>query len=81
MVFASFGSGSTIVCNRLGRETQILDELAKAGGTVEELTARVYPEVGPELRETARENLRAHLLKLAAEGRALETAGGWAPAG
>jgi len=69
------------ITHRLGRETQILDELAKAGGTVEELTARVYPEVGPELRETALENLRAHLLKLAAEGRALETAGGWAPAG
>jgi glyoxylase-like metal-dependent hydrolase (beta-lactamase superfamily II) len=65
------------ITHRLGRETQILDELAKAGGTLEELTARVYPEVGPELRETARENLRAHLLKLQAEGRAREADGGW----
>jgi len=69
------------ITHRLGRETQILDELAKAGGTVEELTARVYPEVGPELRDTARENLRAHLLKLSAEGRARESAGGWQAAG
>jgi glyoxylase-like metal-dependent hydrolase (beta-lactamase superfamily II) len=65
------------ITHRLGRETQILDELAKAGGTVDELTARVYPEVGPELRDTARENLRAHLLKLLAEGRARETDDGW----
>jgi glyoxylase-like metal-dependent hydrolase (beta-lactamase superfamily II) len=65
------------ITHRLGRETQILDELAKAGGTEEELTSRVYPEVGPELRETARENLRAHLLKLQVEGRAAETSGVW----
>jgi hydroxyacylglutathione hydrolase len=69
------------ITHRLGRETQILDELAKAGGTIEELTARVYPEVGPELRDTARENLRAHLLKLSAEGRARESAGAWQAAG
>ena len=30
--------------HRLAREQQIVDELAKAGGTVDELTARVYPE-------------------------------------
>ena len=65
------------ITHRLGRETQILDELARAGGTLDELTARVYPEVGPELRETARENLRAHLLKLQAEGRAREGGAGW----
>lgn len=65
------------ITHRLGRETQILDELAKSGGTLEDLTGRVYPEVGPELRETARENLRAHLLKLAAEGRASEADGRW----
>jgi glyoxylase-like metal-dependent hydrolase (beta-lactamase superfamily II) len=69
------------ITHRLGRETQILDELAEAGGTLEELTARVYPEVGPELRDTARENLRAHLLKLQAEGRAGEIAGAWQRAG
>jgi hydroxyacylglutathione hydrolase len=65
------------ITHRLGREQQILDELAKAPGTEEELTTRVYPEVGPELRETARENLRAHLLKLQAEGRAVGAGGGW----
>jgi ribonuclease/clavin/mitogillin len=69
------------ITHRLGRETQILDELAKAGGTEDELTSRVYPEVGPELRETARENLRAHLLKLQAEGRASESGGGWSRPG
>jgi glyoxylase-like metal-dependent hydrolase (beta-lactamase superfamily II) len=68
------------ITHRLGRETQILDELAKGGGSEEVLTSRVYPEVGPELREAARENLRAHLLKLASDGRARETPGGWEPA-
>jgi glyoxylase-like metal-dependent hydrolase (beta-lactamase superfamily II) len=65
------------IAHRLGREQQIVDELAKAGGTEDELTTRVYPEVGPELRETARENLRAHLLKLRAEGRAVDADGRW----
>ena len=67
------------ITHRLGREQQIVDELAKAGGTEVELTARVYPEVGAELRETARENLRAHLLKLQADGRASEAGGRWEP--
>jgi glyoxylase-like metal-dependent hydrolase (beta-lactamase superfamily II) len=69
------------ITHRLGREQQILDELAKASGTEEELTDRVYQEVGPELRETARENLRAHLLKLQAEGRAAEASGAWRKGG
>jgi glyoxylase-like metal-dependent hydrolase (beta-lactamase superfamily II) len=69
------------IAHRLGREQQIVDELAKAGGTEDELTTRVYPEVGPELRETARENLRAHLLKLKAEGRAADASGSWKKAG
>jgi endoribonuclease LACTB2 len=67
--------------HRLAREQQIVDELAKAGGTEDELTARVYPEVGEELRKAARENLRAHLLKLAMEGRAREADGVWEAAG
>jgi len=65
------------IAHRLGREQQILDELAKASGTEEELTGRVYPEVGPELQAAARENLRAHLLKLQGEGRAVHDAGIW----
>jgi glyoxylase-like metal-dependent hydrolase (beta-lactamase superfamily II) len=63
--------------HRLAREQQIVDELAKAGGTEAELTARVYPEVGDELKKAARENLRAHLLKLAAEGRAVQQGESW----
>jgi endoribonuclease LACTB2 len=65
------------ITHRLGREQQILDELAKSGGSVESLTERVYPEVGPELRDTARENLRAHLLKLATDGRAEQVGDEW----
>jgi glyoxylase-like metal-dependent hydrolase (beta-lactamase superfamily II) len=67
------------ITHRLGREQQIVDELAKAAGTVEELTARVYPEVGPELQAAARENLRAHLFKLQAEGRATQAGEVWSP--
>ena len=68
------------LAHRLGREQQILDELAKASGTEDELTARVYPEVGPELQAAAHENLRAHLLKLQAEGRARQAEDVWGPA-
>ena len=56
---------------------EILDRIRLGRGTLDDLTSRVYPEVGPELRDTARENLRAHLLKLRAEGRAREADGGW----
>jgi ribonuclease/clavin/mitogillin len=66
------------ITHRLGREHQILDELGKAGGSEDDLTTRVYPEIGPELRDTARENLRAHLLKLQSEGRAAAVDGRWA---
>jgi endoribonuclease LACTB2 len=69
------------IAHRLAREQQILDELATSAGTEDELTSRVYPDVGPELRDTARQNLRAHLLKLQAEGRAAETSGAWHKAG
>lgn len=69
------------IAHRLAREQQILDELTRSPGSEDDLTSRVYPEVGPELRETARENLRAHLLKLQAEGRASATSGTWQKAG
>ena len=69
------------IAHRLAREHQILEELTTSPGTVDDLTTRVYPDVGPELRDTARENMRAHLLKLQADGRASETSGEWRKAG
>ncbi|MGH7776046.1 MAG: MBL fold metallo-hydrolase [Candidatus Dormibacterales bacterium] len=56
--------------HRLAREAQVLAELARAPGTARALTERIYAgEVGPELMGAAEMTLRAHLAKLAAEGR------------
>jgi glyoxylase-like metal-dependent hydrolase (beta-lactamase superfamily II) len=56
--------------HRLGREQQILEELKASAGTDEELLPRVYRDLAPGLQAAALENLRAHLIKLAREGRA-----------
>jgi len=56
--------------HRLEREAQVLSEVQRRGGTVGELTSRVYgPEVGEELFEAAEMTMRAHLQKLVDEGR------------
>jgi glyoxylase-like metal-dependent hydrolase (beta-lactamase superfamily II) len=65
-----------IVDHRLGREELVARALAAAGaGTVEELLAPVYADVAPVALEVARYSLWAHLLKLAADGRALGPSG------
>jgi glyoxylase-like metal-dependent hydrolase (beta-lactamase superfamily II) len=64
--------------HRLGRERQVLEELARGGGTAEDLTRRIYvPEVGESepLLRAAEMTLRAHLRKLVDEGRVCERDG------
>jgi len=56
--------------HRLEREAQVLAEVGRAPGTAAELTRRVYGhEVDGELMVAAEMTLRAHLKKLADEGR------------
>jgi glyoxylase-like metal-dependent hydrolase (beta-lactamase superfamily II)/8-oxo-dGTP pyrophosphatase MutT (NUDIX family) len=60
-----------LIAHRLRREAKVAAALAAAGqGTAAELLPRVYDDVPPALHPMALRSLRAHLLKLHAEGRA-----------
>jgi glyoxylase-like metal-dependent hydrolase (beta-lactamase superfamily II) len=65
-----------IVAHRLEREEVVASALAGLGsGTVDDLLLSVYADVAEDARKVARYSLWAHLLKLAADGRALGAAG------
>jgi glyoxylase-like metal-dependent hydrolase (beta-lactamase superfamily II) len=63
--------------HRVGREQQILEELAAAPGSEDDLLPRVYKDLDPRLNAAALENLRAHLVKLEREGRATRDGDSW----
>jgi glyoxylase-like metal-dependent hydrolase (beta-lactamase superfamily II) len=54
--------------HRRTRERQVLAALAAGHATVEAIAESIYDGLGPELMMAARENVRAHLLKLKNEG-------------
>lgn len=55
---------------RRRREEKILQALAEGPATADDLTAGLYARRGPDLYVAARNNVEAHLAKLAAEGAA-----------
>lgn len=61
--------------HRRAREEQVVAALASGHSTVEAIAESIYDDLGPELMAAARENVRAHLDKLKAEGRAVELDG------
>ena len=63
--------------HRMMRESKVLRRLGEGAATIEELTPRVYDDVPAERHEWAALTLRAHLVKLAGEGRVAERAGVW----
>jgi glyoxylase-like metal-dependent hydrolase (beta-lactamase superfamily II) len=63
--------------HRRAREAQVLEALADGRETVQAIADYIYDGLAPPLRPAAEENVRAHLRKLKAEGRASETAGRW----
>ena len=63
--------------HRLGRERQVLAELAGGGRTVDQIVATIYADVRPDLHPAAARNVRSHLWKLESEGRVEERAGVW----
>jgi endoribonuclease LACTB2 len=63
--------------HRVAREQQMLEELRAGARSEAELFPLVYRDLAPELHRAARENLRAHLEKLGAEGKAVEREGRW----
>jgi len=55
--------------HRLEREQQIVNALCEGESTAEEITARVYRGLNPQLLPMAREGVVAHLVKLEREAR------------
>lgn len=61
---------TTYVRHREEREQQVLHALAEGEATVDDMVARIYPELeASPLRRMAAESVRAHLAKLEGEGR------------
>ncbi|HEU0202228.1 MAG TPA: MBL fold metallo-hydrolase [Burkholderiaceae bacterium] len=67
-----------LIAHRLAREAKVVEALCAVGPTdVASLLARVYEDVPQHKHRVAQRSLLAHLLKLAAEGRAVEREGRW----
>jgi len=65
------------LAHRLEREQQIVDALAAGLRTVNAIAESIYDGLDPRLMPAARENVRAHLEKLKADGTAADDDEGW----
>lgn len=63
--------------HRLMREREVLAALHLGADTIEALVARIYPDLDPRLIGAAGGSVRAHLLKLAREGRVVQHGERW----
>ncbi|MDQ6724590.1 MAG: MBL fold metallo-hydrolase [Actinomycetota bacterium] len=63
--------------HRLDREAEILAALEGGAVSVDQLVARIYVDTDAALLPAAAQTVHAHLLKLAAEGRATGDDGAW----
>ena len=63
--------------HRRARERQVLEALSAGCKTVQTIADYIYDGLNPALMPAARENVRAHLEKLEAEGGAVEDHGTW----
>lgn len=67
-----------LIAHRLRREAKVADALRAAGtASIDEMLPSVYDDAPAALHPVARRSLLAHLLKLAAEGRAVEEGQHW----
>jgi glyoxylase-like metal-dependent hydrolase (beta-lactamase superfamily II) len=65
--------------HRRTREQQVIAALAAGRDSVQTIAEYIYDGLAPALMPAARENVRAHLDKLKAEGAAFEQHGRWTP--
>jgi glyoxylase-like metal-dependent hydrolase (beta-lactamase superfamily II) len=63
--------------HRADRERQIVAALRSGHRTLQEIVDEVYENLAEPLVRAARDSVHAHLIKLAAEGRAQEMRDGW----
>jgi glyoxylase-like metal-dependent hydrolase (beta-lactamase superfamily II) len=57
------------IAHRLQREQQVLDAIAAGDRSVEEMRARIYPDLDPRLHGAAEIQIKAHLIKIEEESR------------
>jgi glyoxylase-like metal-dependent hydrolase (beta-lactamase superfamily II) len=67
------------IAHRLEREQQILEAMQGGDSTPDEITARVYRGLKPQLLPMAREGVTAHLIKLEREHRIRRDGDRWQP--
>lgn len=60
------------IAHRLDRERQVIEALRGGARTVPELRLAIYPDLDPRLHGAAEVQIQAHLIKLRAEGYAIE---------
>ncbi|MEQ3724124.1 MBL fold metallo-hydrolase [Alcanivorax sp.] len=65
------------LAHRQKREDKVIDKLAAAASPLSELVKEVYDDVPVFLHGVAQFSLHAHLIKLAEDGKATESAEGW----
>jgi len=63
----------------VGREEAIIAALEAGAVSVDQLVGRIYVDLDPAQRPAAAQTVHAHLLKLAADGRATGSDGAWHP--
>ena len=63
--------------HRRMRERQVIAALSAGSASVQAIAESIYDGLEPALMAAAHENVRAHLEKLKAEGRASDEAGRW----
>ena len=68
---------SAYIAHRLEREQQVIAALAAGHATVQAIAESIYDGLSPALVPAAQENVRAHLEKLHAEGRASRAGEQW----
>lgn len=67
------------VKHRIDREAQVRDAVAGGAATIDELVARLYPELVAALLPMARESVLAHLMKLAEDNEVAVEDERWRP--
>ena len=65
-----------LIEHRLDRERQVLRLLQRGQHTTDELLEAMYPELDSRLHDSARRQIRSHLMKLESEGKVLEATEG-----
>lgn len=65
------------IAHRLERERQVLEAVASGATNVQQMRAKIYPDLDERLQRAAEIQIRAHLVKLIEEGRVSRDVAGY----